>query len=107
MSYRHCEELLRRSNPIFACCIRGAMDCFAYARNDVAKLLKIESMKCGARARHTQFVVPASEPGPITTEFSCFAKAVEQRLSTQPPRRMGPGLRRDDVGDCAFARPLA
>ena len=25
---------MRRSNPFFACCIRGAMDCFAGARND-------------------------------------------------------------------------
>ena len=30
-------------------------------------------------------------PGPITTGFSCCAKAVEQRLSTQATRRMGPG----------------
>src|SRR6202030_1262594 len=34
MSSRHCEDPLRQSNPLFACCIRGAMDCFAYARND-------------------------------------------------------------------------
>src|SRR5665213_103876 len=34
MFQRHCEEPLRRSNPflLFAC---RAMDCFAYARNDV------------------------------------------------------------------------
>ncbi len=46
VSCRHCEEpscppkpafgrrRMRRSNPHFACCIRGAMDCFACARND-------------------------------------------------------------------------
>src|ERR1700688_759672 len=34
MSLRHCEEHLRRSNPHLLC---GAMDCFACARNDVAR----------------------------------------------------------------------
>src|SRR5664279_2107472 len=37
-------------------------------------------------------------PGPITTAIGGCAKAVEQRLSTQPARRMGPGVRRDDGG---------
>jgi hypothetical protein len=35
-------------------------------------------------------------PGPITTDVSGCAKAVEQRLSQQASRRMGPGVRRDD-----------
>src|SRR5258708_34281256 len=34
--------------------------------------------------------------GPITTGFSCCGEAVEQRLSKQTPRRMGPCFRRDD-----------
>ena len=36
-------------------------------------------------------------PGPITTGVSGCAKAVEQRLSQQTSRRMGPGVRRDDA----------
>jgi hypothetical protein len=34
--------------------------------------------------------------GPIATGHSGRAKVVEQRLSIDEPRRMGPGLRRDD-----------
>src|ERR1700730_2429377 len=34
--------------------------------------------------------------GPITTGLPCCAKAVDQHLSKQPPRRMGPCFRRDD-----------
>src|SRR5665213_362321 len=34
MFQRHCEELLRRSNPFLLLACR-ALDCFAYARNDV------------------------------------------------------------------------
>src|SRR5258707_9308932 len=34
--------------------------------------------------------------GPITTGFSYCGEAVEQRLSKQTPRRMGPCFRRDD-----------
>src|ERR1700733_1682312 len=46
----------------------------------------------------TREINPSSRrrPGPITTGFCCCAKAVEQRLSKPGPRRMGPGLRRDD-----------
>src|ERR1700722_7586998 len=50
----------------------------------------------------------SADPGPITTGGKDGAKAVdlsaealakaEQHLSKQPPRRMGPGVRRDDVG---------
>jgi len=36
-------------------------------------------------------------PGPITTGLCCCAKAGEQRLSKHATRRMGPGVRRDDV----------
>src|ERR1700731_676252 len=52
---------------------------------------------------------PSSSPrtrGPITTGLSCCAKAGEQHLPKQPPRRRderersrgGPGVRRDDGG---------
>ena len=34
--------------------------------------------------------------GPITTDLRCCAKASDNRLSTQPTRRMGPCFRRDD-----------
>src|ERR1700687_2897342 len=37
---------------------------------------------------------PGLEPGPMTTDLRCCAKAVDQHLSKQSPRRMGPGLRR-------------
>src|ERR1700722_7865060 len=51
-------------------------------------------------------------PEPITTGVSGQAKAVEQRLSTRGPRRMGPGLRRGDVevgcaSDSNFKQPNA
>jgi hypothetical protein len=51
--------------------------------------------------------------GPITTDVSGCAKAVEQRFPLQAPRRMGPGVRRDDgkwknasihFGDIAWQR---
>src|SRR6266436_2364581 len=45
---------------------------------------------------------PGLEPGPITTGFHCY----ENRLPPAPnekPRRMGPGVRRDDVSGQRFA----
>jgi hypothetical protein len=39
---------------------------------------------------------PGLEPGPITTSVSRCAKAVQQHLSPQATRRMGPGFRRGD-----------
>src|SRR5665647_2130881 len=39
---------------------------------------------------------PGLEPGPTITGVSCRTKIVEQRLSQQASRRMGPGVRRDD-----------
>jgi hypothetical protein len=41
VSSRHCEEPLRRSNPFFAYCIRGAMDCFAALAMTVVGCLKL------------------------------------------------------------------
>src|SRR6266516_7276083 len=38
------------------------------------------------------------KPGPITTGSNCLGKAVNHRFKQHPPRRMGPGFRRDDVG---------
>src|SRR5260221_1155006 len=35
-------------------------------------------------------------PGHITTGLGCCAKAGEQLFPKRPPRRMGPGVRRDD-----------
>src|SRR5580698_10395886 len=42
-------------------------------------------------------------PGPITTGVYYGAKAVQQHLSKQAPRRMGPGLRRDDDHDALLS----
>ena len=44
-------------------------------------------------SRCNSLVVPA---GPITTEASC-QKAVRPRRKIEKPRRMGPGVRRDDI----------
>jgi hypothetical protein len=49
----------------------------------------------------------SADPGPITTGFSCCAKAVGRRLSKRRPRRMGPGVRRDDVERFRATRRLA
>ena len=55
----------------------------------------------GRRSRLKLRRRPGLEPGPITTGFCCCAKAVQQSFSTEKPRRMGPGVRRDDDGICS------
>jgi hypothetical protein len=45
-------------------------------------------------------------PGPITPGLIRCAKAVDQRLSTDAPRRMGPGLRQDDVDRVCAPFPI-
>src|SRR5258708_29820707 len=42
--------------------------------------------------------------GPITTGFSCCGKVVKHRFSIRTPRRMGPGVRRDDDDRAALSR---
>src|SRR3974390_780671 len=49
---RHCEERKRRSNPAVA---RGVLDCFACARNDFEKHLRIPAARkvCPELRRHS------------------------------------------------------
>jgi hypothetical protein len=53
------------------------------ARNDVVRLFENRIREiCGTRARHTQLVVPASEPGPITTNAGCCDARRRKATST-------------------------
>jgi hypothetical protein len=61
-------------------------------------------MRRGNAEVYLNIVVPA-QAGTHNHRTWCFAKVVQQRLLTQATRRMGPGLRRDDVrNDVVIAR---
>jgi hypothetical protein len=46
-------------------------------------------------ALDSKYVVPASEPGPITPSVYC-SRGIYPRCPTATARSMGPGVRRDD-----------
>ena len=89
---RHCErsEAIHSfflSFLLLSCC---SMDCFALLAMTILGCLKFDPS-----AHPKPCVVPASEPGPNPRKWG-YAKIVEQRLSKQAARRMGPCFRRDD-----------
>src|ERR1700731_3089307 len=84
MSQRHCEPTGRAN----------ARPMTGSAKQSISP--SKERMDCFAWLAMTVFVVPA-KAGTHNHRWSCGAKAVEQRLSTQTTRRMGPCLRRNDI----------
>jgi threonine/homoserine/homoserine lactone efflux protein len=63
-SPRHCEERLRRSNPVFL----AAQDCFAYARNDAERLLPIDAA-CAVTMKHFGRSPPPTGASFMSIEF--------------------------------------
>src|ERR1700692_3577171 len=73
-----------------------ASNCHNPSATTATSNCKTRSVKRDTATIH--FSSSRPRPGPITTGLGRCAKAVERRLSKQSTRRMGPGLRRDDVG---------
>jgi hypothetical protein len=92
MFNRHCErsEAIHRAASKKAGLLRGACH---RARIRATRWLAMTIGKTGAPHFQSSSL---RKQGPITTGVRCCTKAVEQRLSRQTSRRMGPRFRGDD-----------